>query len=87
MRISISGTQLDLQTKRAYHRMGKSTNIWAKIELQMSGLLYKHKLGLLHAQHKEMLKKLNKACNDLVCDHWLSLHEAITYVNSDLVSI
>jgi hypothetical protein len=37
-------------------------------------------------QHKEMVKRLNKACVDLKSDHCLSLHDSITYVNSDLVS-
>jgi hypothetical protein len=37
-------------------------------------------------QHKEMVKRLNKACADLRSDHCLSLHDSITYVNSDLVS-
>jgi hypothetical protein len=37
-------------------------------------------------QHKEMVKRLNKACSDLRSDHCLSLHDSITYVNSDLVS-
>jgi ribonuclease HI len=33
-----------------------------------------------------MVKRLNKACADLESDHCLSLHDSITYVNSDLVS-
>jgi hypothetical protein len=66
---------------------------WGKVIIYGQKLIYKY-LGYFinisldfSTQHKEMLKKLNKACNDLVCDHWLPLHEAITYVNSDLVSI
>jgi hypothetical protein len=37
-------------------------------------------------QPKEMVKRLNKACADLRSNHCLSLHDSITYVNSDLVS-
>jgi hypothetical protein len=37
-------------------------------------------------QHKEMVKRLNKACADLRSGHCLSLHDSIAYVNSDLVS-
>jgi hypothetical protein len=37
-------------------------------------------------QHKEMVKRLNKACAELRSDHCLSLHDSITYANSDLVS-
>jgi hypothetical protein len=66
---------------------------WGKVPICGPKLSYKY-LGYFinisldfSTQHKEMLKMLNKACNDLVCEHWLSLHEAITYVNSDLVSI
>jgi hypothetical protein len=66
---------------------------WGKVPKYEPNLSYKY-LGYFinisldfSTQHKEMLKKLNKACNDLVCDHRLPLHEAIIYVNSDLVSI
>jgi hypothetical protein len=37
-------------------------------------------------QHKEMVKRLNKASADLRCDHRPSLHDSNAYVNSDLVS-
>jgi hypothetical protein len=66
---------------------------WRKVPIYGPKLSYKYLGYFIHisldfsTQHKKMLKKLNKACNDLVCDHWLPLHEAITYVNSDLVSI
>jgi hypothetical protein len=66
---------------------------WGKVPIYGPKLSYKYLGYFIHisldfsTQHKEMLKKLKKACNDLVCDHWLPLHEAITYVNSDLVFI
>jgi hypothetical protein len=66
---------------------------WGKVPIYGPKLSYKY-LGYFinisldfSTQHKEMLKKLNKACNDLTCDHWLPFHEAIIYVNSGLVSI
>jgi hypothetical protein len=66
---------------------------WGKVPIYGSELSYRY-LGYFinisldfSTQHKEMLKKLSKACNDVVCDHWLPLHEAIAYVDSDLVSI
>jgi hypothetical protein len=71
---------------RAYHKCGK-VPIYGP-ELSYKYLNYFINISLdFSTQHKEILKKLNKACNGLVCDHWLPLHEAITYVNSDLVSV
>jgi hypothetical protein len=50
---------------------------WGKEPIYGPKLSYKY-LGYFinisldfSTQHKEMLEKLNKACNDLVCDYWL----------------
>jgi hypothetical protein len=55
--------------KQSYKYLGYFTNI----RLDVS------------TQHKEMVKRLNKVCADLRSDHCLSLHDSITYVNSDLL--
>ena len=38
-------------------------------------------------QHKEMIKRLNKACANLFSELRLNIQEAVTYVNSDLASV
>jgi hypothetical protein len=92
--MSLNSTKCAYQYKEndvAWKPVKPSTR-WGLVAIYGSKQSYKYLRYFINisldysTQHKEMVKRLNKACADLRSDHCLSLHDSIIYVNSDLVS-